>query len=122
MVSRPFFEQGIHEIAWRIFKGVDPIWFDVTRLVCKGWLSIPLVNDCSDKLVIRLGKRSRDYVIRNCDSDLYIRADKRARVHGWRLHRIETKCANTYTRSRRCMIAYKYFTINDGIIGKCHSK
>lgn len=120
---KPFFKQGIHEISWKVISYVDPIWLDVARLVSRGWSDISDRETAhSNELVIRLGKRSHDYVIRDCISDLYIRTDKRARLHGWKLNCIQTACANTFTRSRSSTIAYKYLTIKNGTIGKCHSK
>ena len=120
--KRPFFKQGIHEISWKVISYVDPIWLDVARLVSRGWSDISDRSDRSSELVIRLGKRSHDYVIRDCISDLYIRTDKRARLHGWKLNCIQTACANTFTRTRSSTIVYKYLTIKNGTIGKCHSK
>lgn len=110
-----------------MFNYVDPVWFDVTRLVSKSWSHVQSKQDCSNELVIRMGgKRSRDYVIRDWRSDLYIRTDKRARIHGWKLSCIKTTGANTFTRSLSHLgyeqaTANKYFTIYDGTIGKCHA-
>ena len=113
MTTRPFTDQGIHEIAFIIWAYVDPIWRDVTRLVSRGW-TLP-TSMCMGGGPLDIVRMRSTLIIRNEHADLYVRAGKRMRVYG-----PDLKCVgvdhgeHTYMRERRMTRDSAFFRVDRG--------
>jgi len=116
---RPFYEQGFHEISWKVWPCVDREWREVCRLVSKSWreaIDVYPGSTTTDSDVVLTS--SKILVVRNTTSDIYIRTGKRMCVFGLGMRCIETPNASTYVRNGtgRSRI---YFSVKNGqIVGK----
>ena len=121
-MTRPFAEQGFHEITFRIWPYVDPIWHDVIRLVSRGWnadpLKIPRIpGSCGPLDIVRMDSV---LVVRNENADLYVRAGKRMRVYGPDIKCIgNDRGEHTYVRStHRFGLGSAFFRVDRGRVLK----
>ena len=115
-MSRPFVDQGVHEIAFLVWAYVDPIWRDVARLVSRGWnAALPHgVVTLKRGGPLDIVRMDSVLIVRNERADLYVRAGKRMRVYG-----PDIKCIgvdhgeHTYTRDRH-MRESAFFRVDRG--------
>ena len=122
-MTRPFADQGFHEVAFLVWPYVDPIWRDVARLVSRGWCAEHPVSAvrtpprrCGTRGPLDIVRMRSVLVVRDEYTDLYVRAGKRMRVYGPDLKciSVDSNGECTYVRDRRMARSSAFFRVDRG--------